>query len=403
MNDKNKNTLKNESAELVLMYLGKLYELNKTPFIIGRDPNSSNFYIDNKTVSRNHAQLTKTEGRWYLEDLRSSSGTILNGIKLDPSRKYEIVPNDCIELSDASLDVLSVNNQQTVKSEQDELNNNVQASQPDINTNPEDMEIKTEKQMKKIQGNQSSSNLNPAGGTTLGKQIKKNDFTGDLNHFKATLKQFLNENTLDQKGMSRLKKIIELAHRLPENEVGLKNSVQEIIDEYSKKSTLVASMAKNKKTSNTESEKGLSPKSKDRHTVVGHENGHHQNYRHSDATVSIAKPIKSVPNQKADGAAKRPIFHPVKVEGDWLEIPVSKIPFTIGRGPENVDFVLRAAGISRSHCLVSFHDGFYHISDLGSTNGMSLNKKPLKPNSNYKIKNGDSVSFGVNQFYLEVP
>ncbi|HEY5556358.1 FHA domain-containing protein [Acetobacterium sp.] len=403
MNDKSKDTMIHESPELVLMYHGKIYELNKTPFIIGRDPNLSDFCIDSKTVSRSHIRLTQTEGRWYLEDLHSSSGTILNGIKIDLSRKYEIVPNDCVELSDVSFDVFSVNNQQTAKTKEDELNRNVKQSHSDKSTTRKEVEIKTEKQMEKIDGNRSSKNLKPGKGPIFGKQIKKDDSPRELNHFKATIKQFLNENNLDQKGISRLKKIIELAHHLPKDELLIKNSVQAIVDDYLKKSTPVARTVQNEENSKIEGRKVPADHSQNRHTVVENENGHHQKYKLSDVNGSTSKPIKNKLNQNRDGTTTGLVFHPVKVEGDWIEIPVSKIPFTIGKGPENVDFVLHAAGISRSHCLVSFHDGFYHISDLGSTNGMSLNEKPLKSNKNYRIKNGDSVSFGVNQFYLEVP
>lgn len=392
MNEKNKDTMKNECAELVLVYNGKIYKLNKTPFIIGRDPNSSDFCIDKKTISRNHAKLTKTEGRWYLEDLHSSSGTNLNGIKIDPSRKYEIVPNDCVELSDVSFDVLSVNNQLSIEDEL--INSNMQGSHPNKSTNWKDVEIKTEKQMEKINGNRSSKNFNTGSGLTFGNKIKKDASPREFNHFKAVIKQFLNENSFDQKGLSRLKKIIELAHQLPNDELFIKNSVQEIMDDYLKKSTPVARTVEKEASSKTEGRKVPDSQSQDRH---------HQKYKHSDANGSIAKPMNNNVNQNMDGTTLGPVFHPVKVEGDWIEIPVSKIPFTIGKGPENVDFVLNAAGISRSHCLVSFHDGVYHITDLGSTNGMSLNKKPLKANNNYKIKNGDSVSLGVNQFYIEVP
>ena len=385
--------MKNECVELVLMHQGKIYELSKTPFIIGRDPDSSDFCIDNRTISRNHAKLTQTEGRWYLEDLQSNSGIILNGIAIDPSRKYEIVPNDCLELADVGLTVLSVNNQQMLKSEEGKLNSNEPGPHPDKSTNREDVEIKTEKQMKTIQGNRSLKNQHPGSGTASGKHIKKNDANRELSHFKTALKQFLSENDLDQKGMSRLNKIIELAHHLPNDELAIKNSVQEIMNGYSKKAIPVARMAEGQEDSKIQEQKILASQSQD------HNHSHH---KHADASGFMAKSMKNEMNQKS-GTAKGPVFHPVKVEGDWIEIPVSKIPFTIGRGPENVDFVLHAAGISRSHCLVSFHDDFYHISDLGSTNGMSLNKKPLKANNNYKIKNGDSVSLGVNQFYVEVP
>ena len=360
MNEKKQDNIK---SDLVLMYNGKIYELNVSPFILGRDPNSCDFYINNKTVSRNHGQLTLTGGSWYLEDLNSSSGTVLNDVKIEPSRKYQIVAGDCLELSTVILDVLSVNNQPQDKPDDEGQVDSLKS-----------VEIKTEKQMKRIQGNRSFKNHSSSGGSGSGRILKKDDELREMNHLKSTLRQFLSENKLDQKAISRLKKILELARRLPVDEEVFDSMVQEILNEGIKKPGSSVSV-----TETVTETKALRTKE-----------------------LAQRKPESATMGVNHHGNGKLPVFHPVKVDGDWIEIPVTKIPFTIGRGPDNVDFVLRATGISRSHCLVSFHDGCYHISDLGSTNGILLNKKQLKANDNYIIKNGDSVSFGINQFYVEI-
>lgn len=351
------------TSDLVLMYDGKIYDLSVSPYVLGRDSHSSDLHINNKTVSRNHGQLSQTDGSWYLEDLNSSSGTILNGVKIEPSRKYQIVAGDCLQLSDVMIEVLSVNTQSQEKVAEEAV--------PDSQAK---VEIKTEKQMKRIQGHHSFKNYSESAGSGSGRVLKKEDGLREKNHFKSTLRQFLNENDLDQKAISRLKKIIELAQRLPVEETVLKNMVQEVLTEGVKKTAAHSSTSESAVVSKTPQVQAKSQGAQEAPGTGGASNG----------------------------TGKLPVFHPVKVDGDWIEIPVSKIPFTIGRGPENVDFVLRATGVSRSHCLVSFHDGCYHISDLGSTNGILLNKKQLKPNDNYVIKNGDSISFGVNQFYVEI-
>lgn len=337
MNDNNKESIK---SDLVMMYQGALYELAVTPFVLGRDQLSSDFWIQNKTVSRNHARLTQSEGRWYVEDLQSSSGTLLNGVKIDSGRKYEIVAGDCLEVADVLVDFLQVN----APDQEDETTGRLAATK------------EAEKTLKPVAANRQAPE------SPSSKKTER-----DLDHLKSTLRQFLSENALDQRGLNRLNKVIKLVRTYPGEGEQLDQSVQELIQESARKRNIPI-----KKPVEPAPEKPASPK-------------------------SIPDPPYPVTKDKL------PIFHPVKVEGDWVLIPVTKIPFTIGRGPENVDFVLRAAGISRSHCLVSCHNGTYHITDLGSTNGMFLNKKPLKPNDNYPLKNGDSVSFGVNQFYVEIP
>lgn len=50
----------------------------KSPVIIlGRDP-TSDFIMDEATVSAQHARLSYNHSQWWLEDLRSRNGTFLN-------------------------------------------------------------------------------------------------------------------------------------------------------------------------------------------------------------------------------------------------------------------------------------------------------------------------------------
>ena len=48
------------------------------PLVIGRDIQSSELQIDDATVSRRHACISWSAGRWQLEDLGSTNGTWLD-------------------------------------------------------------------------------------------------------------------------------------------------------------------------------------------------------------------------------------------------------------------------------------------------------------------------------------
>jgi hypothetical protein len=78
----NKNPLDSESAGGRLLTLGitpqREYSLNKPTVAIGSHP-SNDVVLDDTTVSRRHATITRKEGRHELADLGSTNGTYVNG------------------------------------------------------------------------------------------------------------------------------------------------------------------------------------------------------------------------------------------------------------------------------------------------------------------------------------
>jgi serine phosphatase RsbU (regulator of sigma subunit) len=60
---------------------GQLVELMGERMVMGRHP-ACQIVLDNAAVSRNHAQILQSHGTYYLEDLRSRNGTLVNGRKI---------------------------------------------------------------------------------------------------------------------------------------------------------------------------------------------------------------------------------------------------------------------------------------------------------------------------------
>ncbi|GAB4141793.1 MAG: SpoIIE family protein phosphatase [Planctomycetaceae bacterium] len=67
-------------------YPGQILELTENRVVIGRHP-SSDIVLDKASVSRHHAQILQSHGRFYLEDLRSRNHTYLNGEKIKKRRE----------------------------------------------------------------------------------------------------------------------------------------------------------------------------------------------------------------------------------------------------------------------------------------------------------------------------
>ena len=73
------------SGELVVIYgdhLGKKYHLGPKRMLIGRI-DRSDIVIDDSSVSREHASIERRDGRFILEDLKSTNGTFINGEFVD--------------------------------------------------------------------------------------------------------------------------------------------------------------------------------------------------------------------------------------------------------------------------------------------------------------------------------
>jgi pSer/pThr/pTyr-binding forkhead associated (FHA) protein len=71
-------------------------------FSIGRAPENS-LTIERKTVSRQHAVITASGGRWFIEDRGSFNGTSINGARIQPGAKLPLRHGDRIGLGVESL------------------------------------------------------------------------------------------------------------------------------------------------------------------------------------------------------------------------------------------------------------------------------------------------------------
>lgn len=60
---------------------GRSYRFHQDVTTIGRT-NGNDLVISGRTVSRRHARLWFDKGRWYLQDLESANGTMVNGVRL---------------------------------------------------------------------------------------------------------------------------------------------------------------------------------------------------------------------------------------------------------------------------------------------------------------------------------
>jgi len=93
------------SYELVLVN-GESYRITPSQTIIGRsspkDAINPDIVLDKvdqyRVVSRPHCRIFLSDGYYYIEDLDSRNGTLLNGQRLAPRKPYRLTPGDQITL-----------------------------------------------------------------------------------------------------------------------------------------------------------------------------------------------------------------------------------------------------------------------------------------------------------------
>jgi hypothetical protein len=97
------------------------------------------------------------------------------------------------------------------------------------------------------------------------------------------------------------------------------------------------------------------------------------------------------------------------VRAAW-EMPVARNPMLLGRASEaegyepDFDMTFYDDGdyVSRRHARITKGRAGYFVSDLGSSNGTTVNGHALAPNRAYQLRNGDRIKVGlvVIQFWL---
>lgn len=86
-----------------------VFQGNKVPIVrrltIGRDAKSS-ITLEDKLVSREHAVIQKIKDDFFIQDLHSTNGTYVNGMKIPPGDYIRLSLSDTILIGRTELSVL---------------------------------------------------------------------------------------------------------------------------------------------------------------------------------------------------------------------------------------------------------------------------------------------------------
>lgn len=82
-------------------------------------------------------------------------------------------------------------------------------------------------------------------------------------------------------------------------------------------------------------------------------------------------------------------------------IALHNLPAVLGRKPEEVDYVVSNEGVSRRHLMLFQSGEDLYAEDLASTNGTCINGVRLKAGEPIKVRDGDRLSIGPNQYQVK--
>jgi hypothetical protein len=81
------------------------------------------------------------------------------------------------------------------------------------------------------------------------------------------------------------------------------------------------------------------------------------------------------------------------------EFPLSEAPVVVGRGTE-CTISVPDSGLSRAHFEISYSDQVFRLTDLGSRNGLTVNRKTVQ---SAVLRPGDEILAGQTAFRVEGP
>ena len=68
--------------------------LQKLPITVGKMAGAVDLVLNDQSVSRLHARISRDGNRFFITDLNSTNGTFRNGMRLEPNASEIIEPGD---------------------------------------------------------------------------------------------------------------------------------------------------------------------------------------------------------------------------------------------------------------------------------------------------------------------
>ncbi|MFB0519834.1 MAG: FHA domain-containing protein [Desulfatiglandales bacterium] len=81
---------------------GQTFDLTGNAFFIGRS-STNDIQIKDSTISRKHVKIFRIGKKFFVEDLKSTNGTLMNGEMIAPGEDFEVSDGDIISIGDTMI------------------------------------------------------------------------------------------------------------------------------------------------------------------------------------------------------------------------------------------------------------------------------------------------------------
>ena len=88
----------NEALYLLRCNTGERIPVTGNFFLVGKDAANMDYAVNNNTVSRHHATITFESGAYYVMDNKSTNGTTIEGVQLQPFEKVKLYDGALISM-----------------------------------------------------------------------------------------------------------------------------------------------------------------------------------------------------------------------------------------------------------------------------------------------------------------
>ncbi len=81
---------------------GKIFDLKKGTFHLGRGP-ENHIQVEDPSISQTHLKIEQRDDRVFVEDLKSTNGTFINGEMIEPGKSVELVEGSPISIGNTLM------------------------------------------------------------------------------------------------------------------------------------------------------------------------------------------------------------------------------------------------------------------------------------------------------------